>query len=479
MKKALFPALILLFLFLALLPACAFAAPDFPIEGYIANFQTATMYAKPSQTSKTLAVLSKGTRILVNSNAPYSDGKEYYVDVTYNGERGYIMIICIDVVLPDSMARPRSSSTIQARDQNDDLLLRSGPGQNYGVIGYLFGGEKLDYYGDQDGNWYRGSYYGKYCWINRAYVKIKNWSKAELDAWQNVYDPPAPTAAPTRPPKEETGGAESTTGPLWEWTEPEPTEAPAEPALPSVPAQEMVIWYLNALSMKDESAMLSLFFPDTQDTECAAHVRAACEKFQDQVILVDFLPIESFSDQTKTLQYTELMKNISGSMDQAEDVCALVRVGRKSYHFTILCGVKDGQWYLVDTLSVAARLEGYGYDACGFTETETQAANGLPAISSLGENDMLLFVSNPTLQVGVAQYLEFTVLYGTGIRDDLMLVDENGTVLGQFINDGSGVLSDFVTIFQTQERVGALKAVSGAYNSNSVSFMVWNAPANP
>ncbi|MBR6184796.1 MAG: SH3 domain-containing protein [Clostridia bacterium] len=484
MKKALFPVFVLLILCILSIPAFALAAAEFPIEGYIANFQTATMYAKPSQTSRTIAVLSKGTPILVNSNTPYSDGKEYYVDVTYNGERGYIMIICIDVVLPDSMARPRSSTTITARDPNDDLLLRSGPGQNYGVIGYLFGGEQLDYYGDQEGNWYRVSYYGKFCWINRAYVKIRNWTKAELDAWQRS-DPgpvqPTPPPEPTRPPKEEFGGAQSTTAPYEEWApvitdKPEPEH---EPAMPSMAAQDMTTWYLNALNQKDEKAMLALFYPATQDADCAEHVRAACEKFQDEIVLIDFVPIEVFSDQAKTPQYEELMRNAARDMDQAEDVCALVRVGQKTYHFTILCGVQGGQWHLLDTLSIAARMDGFDYSACGFVETRQQASGGLPAVSNLGENEMLLFVTNPTLQVGVAQFLEFTLLYGAGIREDILLVDENGTVLCQLINDGTGVLTDYVSIFQTQERVGTLQAVSGANASNTVSFMVWQAPADP
>lgn len=167
---------------LILLAECtaASAADIYPYEAVIHGIDRTYLLSRPSTNAKSLTVISGNETVLVLSNTAYNESNEYYVHVRYGEYEGYLRIRVLDTLPPESVHAPRSTTTVQAKDETDDLLLRSGPGTGYEVIGYLFGGERLDYLGEQKNGWYHCSHYGDDCWISNRYVNLATWDESEL-----------------------------------------------------------------------------------------------------------------------------------------------------------------------------------------------------------------------------------------------------------------------------------------------------------
>ncbi len=171
------------------------AGLTFPVDARVVNCrQCVSLRSKPAGDGPLLAEAALGDIVQVYSNAAYSDGKHWFVDAGYNGQRGYICIEYLDILLPqlsgDWLAG--AAGTITAVASGTDLLMRSGPGKDFEVTGLLFGGETLAYLGDarMDGSgtcWYHASYYGAECWISATYTALTLESGATYTGKKGIF----------------------------------------------------------------------------------------------------------------------------------------------------------------------------------------------------------------------------------------------------------------------------------------------------
>ena len=161
----------------------AFAGISYPVRAEVVNCATGvSLRAEPSTRANLLAEVPLGAVVEVQSNKGWLGNDRWFLEVTYQGQRGYICIDYLDVLLPDEVRFTRAhlkgaSGTVCAVNRGTDLIMRSGPGTGYDSRGFLFGGEVLAYLGDakQDAQgtcWYHCSHYGDECWISARYTVL-------------------------------------------------------------------------------------------------------------------------------------------------------------------------------------------------------------------------------------------------------------------------------------------------------------------
>ena len=142
-----------------------------------------SLRAYPSMEADRLAKVSLGQEITVLSNAVYPYEENYFIQAAYNGMTGYILVDYIDVIvdsgnpLLQTSVSPNATGYVCCRERGDDLIMRYGPGTEYGIVGLLFGGEVATYLGETRtaGNgreWYHCEHLGADCWISSRYSML-------------------------------------------------------------------------------------------------------------------------------------------------------------------------------------------------------------------------------------------------------------------------------------------------------------------
>ena len=164
-------------------PDAAQAGIAYPVQAEVVNCKSGvSLRSAPSTKASLLCDVPLGALVQVYGNTAYSGDGRWFVEAGYNGQRGYICIEYLDVLLPDSLNYDReylrgAEGTVSALNRGTDLILRAGPGTGYDALGLLFGGEVLGYLGDarRDGSgtcWYHCSHYGEECWISAKYTAL-------------------------------------------------------------------------------------------------------------------------------------------------------------------------------------------------------------------------------------------------------------------------------------------------------------------
>lgn len=155
----------------------------FPVEAEVVNCKTGvSLRAEPSTKATLLAQVPLGALVSVLSNAAYSGNDRWFVPAEYNGQRGYICVEYLDVLLPEELRYQReylkgTAGVVSAVNPGTDLILRAGPGTDYECLGLLFGGEVLGYLDetrrdDSGTGWYRCTHYGEECWISAKFTAL-------------------------------------------------------------------------------------------------------------------------------------------------------------------------------------------------------------------------------------------------------------------------------------------------------------------
>lgn len=173
-----------------LLPEPEGDAPDageagiaYPVQAEVVNCKSGvSLRSAPSTKASLLCEVPLGALVQVHGNAAYSGNDRWFVEASYNGQRGYICVEYLDVLLPESLNYNReylkgAEGTVSAVNRGTDLILRAGPGTGYDALGLLFGGEVLGYLGDakRDASgtcWYHCSHYGEECWISAKFTAL-------------------------------------------------------------------------------------------------------------------------------------------------------------------------------------------------------------------------------------------------------------------------------------------------------------------
>lgn len=156
---------------------------DYPVQAEVVNCKTGvSLRERPSTKAALLAEVPLGALVTVYSNEAWYGNERWFVDAAYKGQRGYICVEYLDVLLPEELASRRGylrgmDGTVSAVNRGSDLILRDGPGTDYDSLGLLFGGEVLGYKGeakrDSGGTcWYRCSHYGEDCWISAKFTVL-------------------------------------------------------------------------------------------------------------------------------------------------------------------------------------------------------------------------------------------------------------------------------------------------------------------
>lgn len=155
----------------------------YPVQAEVVNCKAGvSLRSAPSTKASLLCEVPLGALVQVHSNAAWSGNDRWFVEASYNGQRGFICIEYLDILLPDELNYNReylrgTDGTVSAVNRGTDLILRSGPGTGYDSLGLLFGGEVLGYLGEarRDGSgtcWYFCSHYGEECWISAKYTVL-------------------------------------------------------------------------------------------------------------------------------------------------------------------------------------------------------------------------------------------------------------------------------------------------------------------
>lgn len=155
----------------------------YPVQAEVVNCKTGvSLRQSPSTKAALLAEVPLGALVTVYSNQAWLGNERWFVDAGYNGQRGYICVEYLDVLLPDSLSTQRAylkglEGTVSAVNRGSDLIMRDGPGIDYDSLGLLFGGEVLGYLGDAKRDaagtcWYHCSHYGEKCWISAKYTVL-------------------------------------------------------------------------------------------------------------------------------------------------------------------------------------------------------------------------------------------------------------------------------------------------------------------
>ena len=141
-----------------------------------------SLRAQPTTKAALLAEAPLGALVTVYSNKAWLGNDRWFVEASYNGQRGYICVEYLDILLPEDLIYQREylkglEGTVSAVNRGTDLILRAGPGTGYESLGMLFGGEVLGYKGeakrDDSGTcWYRCSHYGEDCWISAKFTAL-------------------------------------------------------------------------------------------------------------------------------------------------------------------------------------------------------------------------------------------------------------------------------------------------------------------
>lgn len=159
------------------------AGITYPVQAEVVNCKTGvSLRSQPSTRASLLCEVPLGALVQVYGNAAWSGNDRWFVEASYNGQRGYICVEYLDILLPESLSYNLDylhglDGTVSAVNRGTDLILRDGPGTNYDSLGLLFGGEVLGYLGeakrDSSGTcWYHCSHYGEPCWISAKYTAL-------------------------------------------------------------------------------------------------------------------------------------------------------------------------------------------------------------------------------------------------------------------------------------------------------------------
>ena len=201
--------LCLLLICLVALPACGTsaesAAQGFP--AVVVNCsEFVSLRAAPSTRAQRMARVPLGAHVTLLSRAAYRDGDDTFMLSLYQGMTGYILIDYLDVIIDSAnpLLQTRvpadAAGYVTASGRGDDLVMRAGPGTEYGILGILFGGEVATYTGEtraaSNGRpWYHCLHLGQDCWISSRYSVLYPVSSAvaELPA---ATPTPAPAATP-------------------------------------------------------------------------------------------------------------------------------------------------------------------------------------------------------------------------------------------------------------------------------------------
>ena len=156
---------------------------EYPVQAEVVNCKTGvSLRAQPTTKAALLAEAPLGALVTVYSNQAWLGKDRWFVEASYNGQRGYICVEYLDILLPEDLIYQREylkglEGTVSAVNRGTDLILRAGPGTGYESLGMLFGGEVLGYKGeakrDDSGTcWYRCSHYGEDCWISAKFTAL-------------------------------------------------------------------------------------------------------------------------------------------------------------------------------------------------------------------------------------------------------------------------------------------------------------------
>ncbi len=155
----------------------------YPVQAEVVNCKTGvSLRSQPSTKASLLCEVPLGEWVAVYGNQAFQGNDRWFVEAAYKGQRGYICIEYLDILLPEYLSYQRDylkglPGTVSAVNRGTDLILRDGPGTGYDSLGLLFGGEVLGYLGDarQDAGgtcWYHCSHYGEECWISAKYTVL-------------------------------------------------------------------------------------------------------------------------------------------------------------------------------------------------------------------------------------------------------------------------------------------------------------------
>ncbi len=119
--------------------------------------------------------LDKGKTFTITGKAQDSSGTWWY-RLTFSGKTGYVSSQYVKTKTSGGATEEVQKATGKVNTKSDPLLVRSGPGTNYGTIGSMAKGKTFTIIGnarDKSGNtWYKLTYNGRLGYVSGAYVKV-------------------------------------------------------------------------------------------------------------------------------------------------------------------------------------------------------------------------------------------------------------------------------------------------------------------
>ena len=155
----------------------------YPVQAEVVNCKSGvSLRSQPSTKATLLCEVPLGEWVAVYGNQAWQGNDRWFVEAAYKGQKGYICIEYLDIILPEELRYQRdylkgTDGIVSAVNPGTDLILRAGPGTGYDSLGLLFGGEVLGYLGEAklDGSgtcWYHCSHYGEDCWISAKFTAL-------------------------------------------------------------------------------------------------------------------------------------------------------------------------------------------------------------------------------------------------------------------------------------------------------------------
>lgn len=129
----------------------------------------------PGTNYGTIGSMAKGKTFTVTGKAQDSSGTWWY-RLTFNGKTGYVSSNYVTIKTSSGATEETENAIGTVNTKSDPLLVRSGPGTNYGTIGSMAKGKTFTIIGnakDSSGNtWYKLTYNGRLGYVSGSYVKV-------------------------------------------------------------------------------------------------------------------------------------------------------------------------------------------------------------------------------------------------------------------------------------------------------------------
>ena len=142
-----------------------------------------SLRSDPDSASSQLARVPKNEWVTILSDMTWKSGDGYFVRCSYQGQVGYMLVMYLDAsITPDltcvqTTVPKNAAGKVYIPAPEDDVILREGPGTNYGIVGLLFGGEVAEWLGQSrpDGSgrtWYYVRHMGRESWVSSSYTAL-------------------------------------------------------------------------------------------------------------------------------------------------------------------------------------------------------------------------------------------------------------------------------------------------------------------